>query len=398
MTTSEWRDGFNFEILAEDPDSNARVGLLTTPHGVIQTPAFMPVGTYGAVKGIAPDELKAAGAEIILSNALHLEFRPGAETIFRLGGLHRVMSWEGPILTDSGGFQTYSLRGSIRQQGDGIIIKSPVNGAHHSITPEKVIEIQRNLGTDFMMPLDLCPPGRTDRRAALTALQRTLLWAKTSRLHYDRTNPLHGKPQALFGILQGGIYEDLRRTAMEELLEIGFFGYAVGGLAVGEDDADRWRIVEFCCAALPREQPRYLMGVGTPEDLETAISRGIDLFDCVLPTRNGRKGSLFTAEGKINLRNAAFREDATAVQEDCRCAACKPHEDDTPRFSRGAIRHLLTVGDPLGMRLGALHNLTYYFRLLQEIRTGILKRSGRRRTNKAETATTKTYMDPKDPL
>mgnify|MGYP005834475007 CR=1 FL=1 len=398
MKIAEWSSGFGFQILAEDPDSGARVGLLTTPHGIIQTPAFMPVGTYGAVKGIAPYELQAAGAEIILANALHLEFRPGSETIRRLGGLHRVMNWDNPILTDSGGFQTYSLRGIIRRLENGIIIKSPVNGAAHSITSEKVIEIQRNLGTDFIMPLDLCPPGQTDRRASLDALHRTLVWAKTSKLHYERTEPLHGNPQALFGIIQGGIYDDLRRNAMEELLKIGFFGYAIGGLAVGEDVADRWRIVKFCCDALPREQPRYLMGVGTPEDLKTAVSCGIDLFDCVLPTRNGRKGSLFTTDGKINLRNASFREDAMSIQEDCGCAACNPRDDGVPRFSRGAIRHLLTVGDPLGMRLGALHNLTFYFRLLRQIRTDILERAARRRTEKAQTAMTKTHADQRDPL
>ncbi len=397
MTIAEWSGEFGFEILAEDPASEARVGLLTTPHGVIQTPAFMPVGTYGAVKGIAPYELQAAGAEIILANALHLEFRPGAETISRLGGLHRVMSWDGPILTDSGGFQTYSLRGTIRHEENGIIIKSPVNGAQHSITPEKVIEIQRNLGTDFMMPLDLCPPGQTDHRASLEALQRTLLWAKASMRKFKQTDPQHGNAQALFGIIQGGIYEDLRRTALEELLTIGFFGYAIGGLAVGECDADRWRIVKFCSDALPKTQPRYLMGVGTPEDLKTAISCGMDLFDCVLPTRNGRKGSLFTADGKINLRNAAFREDVAAIAEDCNCAACCPRDDGIPRFSRGSIRHLLTVGDPLGMRLGALHNLTFYFRLLREIRAGIVERAARQQIEQTKSATTKTCLDPRDP-
>jgi len=371
MNRTEWQAGFKFEILAEDPLSRARLGRLTTPHGVLFTPAFMPVGTYGAVKGISPDELSAAGADIILSNALHLEFRPGSETVARLGGLHRLMGWRGPILTDSGGFQTYSLAELARQRDDAIEMRSPVNGSKLHLTPEKVVEIQRNLGTDFMMPLDLCAPGRADRATVVKALDQTQRWAQRTREEYDRTAPRHGFPQAPFGIVQGGVHEDLREQAARGLLDTGFFAYALGGLAVGESREDRRRIVAFCDGLLPRDHLRYLMGVGTPEDLEEAVSLGVDLFDCVMPTRNGRKGSVFVREGKINLRNAAFREDPRAIAEDCPCYACRRQPDGLPRFSRGAIRHLLSAGDPLGARLGALHNLTFYLRLMTDLRDRI---------------------------
>lgn len=371
MSRPEWQDGFSFEILAQNPRSRARVGKLTTPHGDIQTPAFMPVGTYGAVKGISPDELRRAGAEIILANALHLDFRPGSETVLKLGGLHRFMGWPGPILTDSGGFQTYSLSSLTKQKDEGLEIRSPADGSKHLITPEKVIEIQRRLGCDFMMPLDICAPADVQRKTIVKALERTALWARRSRQAYDQSSPPLGQPQALFGILQGGIYDDLRRQAAQELLEIGFFGYAMGGLAVGEAVDDRWRIVELCDSLLPKDQPRYLMGVGTPEDLATATSLGMDLFDCVLPTRNGRKGSLFTSAGKINLRNAAFREDPAPIDESCSCYACEIQPEGKPRFSRGAIRHLLASGEALGARLGALHNLTFFLKVMRELRCSI---------------------------
>lgn len=368
MNRIEWEGAFHFQILAEDPLSRARLGELSTPHGAIRTPAFMPVGTYGAVKGISPDELVKAGAEIILANALHLEFRPGSETVAELGGVHRLMGWRGPILTDSGGFQTYSLLGLTKYHDSGIEVRSPVNGSKRFLTPELVIEIQRRLGSDFMMPLDICAPGDSERDVFASAMQETVDWARRSRATFDRTQPLHGYPQALFGIVQGGVHEDLREQAAESLQEIGFFGYAIGGLAVGESRRDTWRMVEFCDRQLPRNSLRYMMGAGTPEDLETAVLLGVDLFDCALPTRNGRKGSLFTREGKINLRNAAFRNDPKAVEDGCLCPACRHTDGDHPTFSRGAIRHLLGIGDPLGARLGALHNLTFFLRHMAEIR------------------------------
>jgi len=368
MKCAEWEDGFRFEIVAQDSGTRARCGRLTTPHGIINTPAFMPVGTYGAVKGISPDELRAAGAEIILANALHLEFRPSAQTVQRLGGLHRIMGWEGPILTDSGGFQSFSLASLTKRNDEGLEIRSPVDGSKRMFRPEDMIAVQRGLGTDFMMPLDLCAPGDSDRKAARAALDLTQSWAKRSRQAYDETQPLLGKPQTLFGIMQGGIYDDLRQEAVEGLLEIGFFGYALGGLAVGEAAEDRWRVVERCDALLPRAKLRYLMGVGTPEDLRAAVSLGMDLFDCVLPTRNGRKGSLFTSAGKLNLRNAAFREDPRGIEEGCRCYACETDDAGRPRFSRGAIRHLLSCGEVLGARLGALHNLTYFLKIMADLR------------------------------
>lgn len=371
MTRPEWQDGFCFEVLAEDPVSQARLGKLTTPHGVIYTPAFMPVGTYGAVKGISPEELQGAGAQILLSNALHLEFRPGSETVRRLGGLHRLMGWTGPILTDSGGFQTFSLAAMMKQRSEGIEVRSPVDGSKHLITPARVIEIERNLGTDFMMPLDVCAPGDADRSSVLKALQQTKIWALAARQAYDRTEPRHGHPQAVFGIIQGGIFDDLRAEAAQQLLEIGFFAYAMGGLAVGESPQDRWRVVELCDGLIPRENLRYLMGVGTPEDLDKAVARGVDLFDCVLPTRNGRKGSLFTKQGKINLRNSVFREDDQPIEDDCTCYACRRQLDGRPAFSRGAIRHLLSCGEVLGSRLGALHNLTFFLKIMAKWRDRI---------------------------
>lgn len=375
MKPMEWEDGFRFEILAEDVNSRARVGRLITPHGVIHTPAFMPVGTYGAVKGISPDELQDAGAQVILSNALHLEFRPGSQTVATLGGIHHLMGWDGPILTDSGGFQTYSLKDLMRSNSEGIEVRAPLNGNRFFFTPAKVIEIQRNLGTDLMMPLDICPPGNSDRKTQRLAMDTTMRWAEQSKETYEATKPLYGKPQALFGIAQGGTDEEQRREAVDSLVAIGFFGYAIGGLAVGESRDDTWRIVSYCDCLLPREKPRYLMGAGTPEDLQTAVSLGVDLFDCVLPTRNGRKGSLFTNEGKLNLRNAAFKDDLRPVMEGCCCYACTRQESGFPRFSRGAMRHLITSGDPLGARLGALHNLTFYLQMLSLIRSDLLNKS-----------------------
>ncbi len=371
----EWEDGFQFEVLAEDPHSRARLGRLTTPHGSIETPAFMPVGTYGAVKGITPDQLEVAGAQIILANALHLEFRPGSEIVASLGGLHRLMGWERPILTDSGGFQTYSLAKLIQRREDGITVQSPIDGSKHEITPEKVVDIQRKLGTDLMMPLDVCAPGDADRSTFAEALHTTIAWAQRSKSAYFNSHPAHRKPQALLGIVQGGTDEALRKQSVEALLEIGFFAYAIGGLAVGESREDTWRIIRFCDGLLPRDCLRYTMGMGTPEDLRTAISLGVDLFDCVLPTRNGRKGSVFTAEGKLNLRNAAFRNDPQPIEEGCTCYACRSNPEGAPRFSRGAIRHFLTVGDPLGMTLGALHNLTFFMRHLRRIRAEIAQRA-----------------------
>jgi len=375
MSRVEWETGFSFEILAEDPHSQARLGRLTTPHGVIHTPAFMPVGTYGAVKGISPDELICSGAEIILANALHLEFRPGSETVKNLGGLHRLMGWAGPILTDSGGFQTYSLSRLTRQNDQGIEVRSPIDGSKHQLTPEKVIEIQRRLGSDIMMPLDLCAPGASDREVSEKAMMQTVEWAERSRAAFDRSDPEHGFQQALFGIVQGGVHEDLRKIAIESLLQIGLYGYAIGGLAVGESKEDTWRIINFCNALLPENRLRYVMGIGTPEDLQIAISLGVDLFDCALPTRNGRKGSLFIKEGKINLRNAAFKNDSRPIAEGCPCSACHVQDGGHSKFSRGAVRHLLISGDPLGARLGALHNLTFFLQHLAQIRADIEKRA-----------------------
>ncbi len=371
MSLMEWDDGFNFKVSAADDKSSARMGKLTTPHGTIHTPAFMPVGTYGAVKGISPDELGKAGAQIVLANALHLEFRPGSEIVAELGGLHHLMGWSGPTLTDSGGFQTFSLANLMKRTDDGIAVRSPVDGSKHQITPEKIIQIQRSLGTDFMMPLDVCAPGDSGRDEVEKALKVTSNWAKRSKDAFTESEPVHGRKQALLGIVQGGVFDDLRERAVESLLEIDFCGYAIGGLAVGEAREETWHIVELCNGLLPQDKIRYLMGAGTPDDIRKAVSLGVDLFDCVIPTRNGRKGSVFTAEGRLNLRNAAFKTDRAPISADCTCYACQRDMDGSPRFSRGAIRHLITTGDPLGARLGALHNLTFYLNMMQSIRSEI---------------------------
>ncbi len=375
MKRNEWDGGFSFEVLFEDPASKARLGKLTTPHGVIFTPAFMPVGTYGAVKGITPDELKYAGADIVLSNALHLEFRPGSDIVAELGGLHRLMGWNGPILTDSGGFQTFSLAALMKHGEEGIAVQSPVDGSSHSLSPEKIVQIQRRLGTDFIMPLDVCAPGKSDRDGIVKALETTARWAKRSKETYLETSPVHGKPQAIFGIVQGGVFEDLRGMAIESLLETGFFAYAIGGLAVGESKEDTWKTVDYCTSRLPGDRIRYMMGSGTPEDIRRAVSLGIDLFDCVIPTRNGRKGSVFVSQGRLNLRNAAFKTDREPIETGCNCYACRTNSDGSPKLSRGAIRHLLVSKDPLGARLGALHNLTHYLNLMKSIQSDIEKQS-----------------------
>ena len=304
---------FSFEVVARDPGTGARRGRLHTPHGVIETPAFMPVGTYGTVKGIAPWDLRQLGAQIVLSNAFHLEMRPGSRTVEQLGGLHEFMGWDGPILTDSGGYQVFSLEGRRKVDDDGVVFRSPVDGAEHRFTPESVIDIQRRLGVDVAMPLDVCAPWGAPRGAVDEAAQRTLRWAR-------RSLEARGDAEmALFGIVQGGFEHDLRQRCLEELAAQPFDGFSLGGLSVGEPREQLVEMVERHAPQLPEDRPRYLMGVGYPADLKHAVSCGVDLFDCVLPTRNARNGMLFVEGGRIVIKHARYKQDPEPVEEGCDC-------------------------------------------------------------------------------
>jgi queuine tRNA-ribosyltransferase len=345
-----------FERLGQDGE--ARRGRLTLAHGVVDTPAFMPVGTYGTVKAMSPAELHDVGAQIVLGNTFHLWLRPGLEVIAAHGGLHRLMAWDGPILTDSGGFQVFSLGDLRKITEEGVAFQSPVNGDRLFLTPERSMEIQRVLNSDIVMIFDECTPYPADHEAAAASMRLSLRWARRSR-------DAHGdNPNALFGIVQGGMYEDLREESLAGLLEIGFDGYAIGGLSVGEPKEDMARILHHIAPRLPADQPRYLMGVGTPEDLVAAVSAGVDMFDCVLPTRNARNGWLFTRYGDIRIRNARYRTDLAPLDETCACYTCR-------NFSRAYLHHLQRVNEILGARLATLHNLHYYQVLMAELRAAI---------------------------
>jgi queuine tRNA-ribosyltransferase len=358
--------GFAFEILASDGE--ARVGRLATPHGVVATPAFMPVGTYGAVRAVDGDDLAGLGAEILLANAYHLHERPGEAIVARAGGLQGWTGWSGPWLTDSGGFQITSLAGRVRVSEAGVAFESAVDGGQRLLTPESAVAIQQELGADVAMVLDECRPPRAGgnrddaehRESAAAA--RTLRWAERCRAAHTRPD------QALFAIVQGGARPDLRRRTAAALAAMGFDGYAHGGLGLGEGSTERIDLVHESQQALPREAPRYLMGLGRPLDLVLGVAAGIDLFDCVIPTRHARHGVLFTDEGLLKLRNARFRDDLAPIEEGCDCPTCARH-------SRAYLRHLLQVNEILGARLATLHNLRFYLRLLERARRAI--REGR---------------------
>jgi queuine tRNA-ribosyltransferase len=345
-----------FELLAAD--GAARRGRLTLAHGAVDTPAFMPVGTYGAVKAMAPDEVKGLGAQIVLGNTFHLWLRPGLDVIAAHGGLHRFMGWDGPILTDSGGFQVFSLGALRKISEEGVRFASPVNGDRLFLTPEESMRIQRVLNADVVMIFDECTPHPATHAEAAESMRLSLRWAERSRRAHE------GNPNALFGIVQGGMYEDLRDESLAGLAGIGFDGYAIGGLSVGEPKADMQRILAHTAPRLPRERPRYLMGVGTPEDLVHAVQQGIDMFDCVLPTRNARNGWLFTRHGTVKIRNAVHAADTRPLDETCPCPTCR-------NFSRAYLHHLQRVNEILGARLNTLHNLFYYQQLMAELREAI---------------------------
>jgi queuine tRNA-ribosyltransferase len=356
---------FEFQIAATS--GAARAGTLTLPHGTVETPAFMPVGTQGTVRALSPADLKAAGATMVLANTYHLHVRPGEEVIARLGGLHRFMAWDRPLLTDSGGFQVFSLAGFRRVDDDGVEFQSHVDGDRRVLTPERAIDIQWTLGADIAMAFDHVAPGAADEATSRDALERTLKWLERCA---HRHGELTDGRQTLWPILQGGTHQNLRDEGLRRILEMGSWtGLAVGGLSVGEPKPKMYEVLEQLEPRLPAAIPRYLMGVGFPEDLVAAVERGLDLFDCVAPTRNGRNGSAFTPQGPLNIRNAAFRTDEGPLDPTCDCETCTT-------YSRGYVRHLFVADELLGLRLLSLHNVRYLIRLAEQMRAAIRKGNG----------------------
>ncbi|OGL40227.1 MAG: tRNA guanosine(34) transglycosylase Tgt [Candidatus Schekmanbacteria bacterium RIFCSPHIGHO2_02_FULL_38_11] len=349
---------FKFNVLKKEKSSKARLGKLSTPHGGIETPVFMPVGTQGTVKAVCSEDLIKAGAEIILSNTYHLYLRPGHELIRDFGGLHRFINWERPILTDSGGFQIYSLAQFRKIQEEGVMFQSHIDGSSHFITPEKAIEIQEAIGADIIMAFDECIPYPSEYEYCKNSTEMTLRWA----LRCLKAQKINNR--ALFGIVQGGMYEDLRKYCAEELGEMGFAGYAIGGLSVGEPKEVMWNIVDYTEQYLPEEKPRYLMGVGTPEDIIDAVAKGIDMFDCIIPTRQARNGSLFTSKGKVVIKNSKYAKDESPADTDCNCYTCR-------NYSLAYLRHLYISKEILSFRLNTIHNLHFYLALMKEIRSAI---------------------------
>ena len=347
-----------YELLATD--GAARRGRLTLNHGTVDTPAFMPVGTYGSVKGISPQDLRDIGAQICLGNTFHLWLRPGLEVIEAFGGLHQFMAWDGPILTDSGGFQVFSLGALRKITEEGVRFSSPVNGDKLFLTPEESMRIQKVLNSDVVMIFDECTPYPASVPEAADSMRLSLRWARRSRDEFDRLE----NNNALFGIVQGGMYENLRDESLAGLTDIGFHGYAIGGLSVGEPKEDMQRILHHTAPRLPVDKPRYLMGVGTPEDLVFSVQAGIDMFDCVMPTRNARNGWLFTRHGDVKIRNAVHKKDTRPIDESCDCYTCR-------NFSRGYLHHLNRLNEILGARLATIHNLHYYQQLMRELRDAI---------------------------
>ena len=349
--------GCDFELAARD--GAARTGVIRTPRGEIRTPAFMPVGTAGTVKAMLPESVRATGADILLGNTYHLMLRPGPERIDRLGGLHRFMNWERPILTDSGGFQVMSLAGLRKLSEAGVSFRSHIDGARHELTPERSMEIQRLLGSDIVMAFDECPALPADRERIAASMRLSMRWAERSRDAFgDR--PGH----ALFGIMQGGLERDLREESAEALRTIGFDGYAIGGLAVGEGQAAMFGVLDYACDLLPGDRPRYLMGVGKPDDIVGAVKRGVDMMDCVLPTRSGRTGQAWTRRGQVNIKNARHQDDPRPLDEDCTCPACR-------NYSRAYLHHVFRAQEMISGMLLTWHNLHYFQQIMAEMRAAI---------------------------
>ncbi len=348
-----------FEVVATD--GAARAGRLTTSHGIVETPVFMPVGTHGTVKALGPDDLQAAGAQIVLANTYHLFLRPGHEVVRELGGLHRFMGWDGVILTDSGGFQVFSLSKLRKITDAGVEFRSPVDGSTHFLSPEIAVQVQQALGADIIHPLDECLAYPASHEAAQRSLELTLRWAARSKAaHVGRA----AASQAMFGIVQGGTDDELRTRAARATVELGFDGYAIGGMAVGEPKQAMYDLTALVASLVPAGQPRYLMGVGKPEDLVEAVARGVDMFDCVLPTRNARNGQAFTADGPVTLKQARYARAAAPLDAECACYACRD-------FSRAYLRYLFMSGELLAYRLLTLHNVTFFLRLMREMRSAI---------------------------
>jgi queuine tRNA-ribosyltransferase len=357
-----------FSFTIESTEGAARRGLFETPHGVVQTPAFMAVGTLATVKALDPEDLVRAGAQMILSNAYHLHLRPGDEVVREMGGLHRFMAWGGPILTDSGGFQVFSLATLRTVDEDGVEFRSHIDGSARRFTPELVMQIERNLGADVVMQFDHVIPGQSDAPTARDASERSVRWLARCLAAFHEIAPPHGEAQALFPIVQGGIHEDLRREAASAIAGMHEWpGFGIGGLSVGEAKPDQHRMLDVMNEVLPRDRPRYLMGVGFPEDLVEGVRRGMDLFDCVAPTRMGRNGTVFTNDGRLNIKRAEFRTDQRPLDADCACAACT-------RFSRAYVRHLYVSDEMLGMRLLSLHNVHFLVALMRAARDAIANR------------------------
>jgi queuine tRNA-ribosyltransferase len=351
----------NFNVLKQE--GAARRGRLQLDRGVIETPAFMPVGTYGTVKAMTPEELDSLGAQIILGNTFHLMLRPGTEIIGAHGGLHGFMHWQKPILTDSGGFQVFSLAAMRKITEEGVRFQSPIDGSPVRLTPEDSMDVQRVLGSDIAMCFDDCTPWPATEAQARDSMERSMRWAARSHAHYYRSDPSPPRGN-LFGIIQGGMHDALRQASLEALLKIGFPGYAIGGLAVGEPEELRLAVIEGIEPHIPRDRPRYLMGVGRPEDLLAAVSRGVDMFDCVMPTRHARNGHLFTATGVLNIRNAAHAADTGPIDPECGCYTCR-------NYSRAYLRHLDKCNEILGARLNTLHNLYFYLDLMRHMRAAL---------------------------
>ena len=350
---------FSFSLIKKDPASSARLGKIVTSHGEISTPVFMPVGTQATVKTLSPDDLAGLGAEIILSNTYHLFLRPGHELIREFGGLQKFMAWHRPVLTDSGGFQVFSLADLRKITEEGVTFQSHIDGgAKHFITPEYAVEIQEALGADIIMAFDECIPFPATHDYARASLERTIRWAKRCAVAKKETG------QALFGIVQGGMYPELRKQSAEALLDIGFDGYALGGLSVGETKPVMYEMIEASVPSLPADQPRHLMGVGTPEDLVEGLERGIDMFDCVMPTRNARNGTFFTSFGKLVIRNSRYERDPDPIDPECGCPTCR-------NFTRAYLRHLFNANEVLALRLGTVHNVFFYLDLMRKVRTSI---------------------------
>lgn len=356
----------DFPFTVEATDGSARAGVLETPRGTVFTPCFMPVGTKGTVKGMSPDKLRSVGTQIVLANTYHLAMRPGTDTVQALGGLHRFMGWTGPLLTDSGGFQVFSLKNTADIRDEGVAFRSVYDGSAHLFTPERAMAEQRALGADLVMCFDECPPAGAPAAALVEAVERTQEWARRCvAAHTEAGGHGSGGPQMLLGIVQGGVDLALRRRSVEGLLSLGFPGYAIGGLSVGEDREETYAVTAYTADLLPADRVRYFMGIGDPAGLLEAIERGIDLFDCVLPTRTARMGTAFTREGRLNLKNARHARSTETLDADCDCVACT-------NFTRGALRHYVQQKEILGLQLLTEHNLRFLFRLVEGARAAIV--------------------------